>query len=146
MKDKKLDVHNVPRLLTGQKSSRLEPNGRLYIPAPWKDEFRSSRAFTLSSKMGRISYQLLYPEVNFRWLLGASDPGVVRSLLRSAEEHDVDSQARVVLPRDSSTFPNPVSLVGAGACLQILPIQVAEMMRAKDETTLEGIFGVSPSA
>lgn len=135
----KLNMSKAPSLLVGERSSSLEASGRMSIPSLWRPSFRSKSIFAFTSRMGEIPFNLLFPEVNFRWLLESVDPDKVAPLLRSAEQIGVDGQARFVLPRSSHVIPSSVSILGAGAYLQVFPNSVAELIRSGDQEIIDGI-------
>jgi len=135
-------IYEVPSLLTGTASTRFEPSGRLTIPKPWKPYFKGGRAFVFSLRMGEIPTHLMFPEDNFRWLLQNTGEDSADALIRGAEEREIREQARIVLPKNSITLPVSVSVLGAGAYLQVTPEPVGELIVEDDGEVLKAVFGL----
>lgn len=134
-------AYGAPSLITGNGHAGVERTGRLLIPSPWKEAFKSTgAAYVIASRMGEIPFGFIFPEDNFRWFLENIDTGYRQPIMRSADRRSIDSQSRIVLPKEVLSSEPNVALVGVGAYLQVMPRVFGELILSQDDRIISPLF------
>lgn len=127
---------------SGSAAARLEPTGRLAIPAAYRGAFSGQarmRAF-------RTDYLILWTARAFDLVAdemasegGLIDPQVRKNLYRFTQSVPVDRQGRLVIPpelRERAGLTDQVVVVGSIEALEIYSAEAFARLSAKDDADL----------
>ncbi|USN97147.1 MAG: hypothetical protein H6799_02095 [Candidatus Nomurabacteria bacterium] len=92
--------------------------------------------------MGEIPVTFLYPEDNFRWMLRHLDSQDQKVVLQSAQKKPVDTQGRLTVGSmaGQGTNADPVTVMGRGTCLQVVPECVGEFLASRNQENLDNLL------
>lgn len=134
-------LDGLPDILSGSVKVAVEANNRLSLPSKWREPFADKSARLVLSRMGEITYRMLFPEDNFRSILDCLDSQDCGVLLRSADPIKMDEQHRLVLPGFNTTGSSLDTVIyGYGSHLRIVPVAVAGDLFADDPLRIHDIF------